>query len=98
MQKIYNVIVNDGTATATIMGFEEACFYYRVFDIGMMLVGFCRVSDKLNLVAAEKLLAGISRYLNCMRAKNTHCRALRSTRQLQLRIGDTNIIVTQCLT
>ena len=26
---------------ATIMDFEEASYYYRVFDIGMMFIGIC---------------------------------------------------------
>ena len=36
-----NIIVNKDSEKATIMDFEEACYYYRVFDIGMMIVGTC---------------------------------------------------------
>jgi len=53
-----NVIIDDDKLTATIMDFEEACCYYRVFDIGMMLVGLCEESDKLNVSNAQSVLAG----------------------------------------
>jgi homoserine kinase type II len=53
-----NVIVADDGITATIMDFEEACFYYRVFDIGMMLVGLCEESNKLNISHAQSVLTG----------------------------------------
>ncbi|MFT6874868.1 MAG: homoserine kinase type II [Granulosicoccus sp.] len=53
-----NVIVAEDSITATIMDFEEACYYYRVFDIGMMLVGLCEESDKLNTSNAQSILTG----------------------------------------
>lgn len=53
-----NVIVAEDGITATIMDFEEACYYYRVFDIGMMLVGLCEESDKLNTAKAQNVLMG----------------------------------------
>ncbi len=53
-----NVIIDDDNSTAIIMDFEEACYYYRVFDIGMMLVGLCEESDKLNVINARTVLAG----------------------------------------
>ncbi len=53
-----NVIIGDDNSSATIMDFEEACFYYRVFDIGMMLVGLCEDADKLNVSSAQDVLAG----------------------------------------
>ncbi|MFT6308884.1 MAG: homoserine kinase type II [Halioglobus sp.] len=53
-----NVIVSEDGITATIMDFEEACYYYRVFDIGMMLVGLCEESDKLNTEHAQNILIG----------------------------------------
>jgi len=53
-----NVIIDEDNASATIMDFEEACYYYRVFDIGMMLVGLCEESEKLKLSSAQPILAG----------------------------------------
>jgi homoserine kinase type II len=53
-----NVIVAEDGITATIMDFEEACYYHRVFDIGMMLVGLCEESNKLNTSNAQSVLTG----------------------------------------
>jgi homoserine kinase type II len=36
-----NIIVTRDRKHATIMDFEEASYYYRVYDIGMMIVGCC---------------------------------------------------------
>ena len=44
-----NIIVNKNRNIATIMDFEEACYYYRVFDLGMMIVGTCTSQDKINV-------------------------------------------------
>ena len=40
------------------MDFEEASYYYRVFDIGMMIVGTCFNENQLCLSKARALLAG----------------------------------------
>lgn len=53
-----NVILAEDGKTATIMDFEEACYYYRVFDIGMMLIGLCEDSNKLNIASATSVLKG----------------------------------------
>ncbi len=53
-----NVIVSDDRSTATIMDFEEACYYYRVFDIGMMIVGLCRSEKRLDLAKMKAILIG----------------------------------------
>jgi homoserine kinase type II len=41
-----------------IMDFEEATNYYRVFDLGMAIVGTCYPSGKINTSAREELLKG----------------------------------------
>lgn len=53
-----NVIVNKGSSKATIMDFEEACNYYRVFDIGMMIIGLCSEGAIINLQKVRYLLLG----------------------------------------
>jgi len=53
-----NIIVSKDAQCATIMDFEEASYYYRVFDIGMMLVGCCCVDGRLSLGKAASLLEG----------------------------------------
>lgn len=53
-----NIIIDAGGQQATIMDFEEACYYYRVFDIGMMIVGTCRDDNRINLTKVAYLLDG----------------------------------------
>ena len=40
------------------MDFEEATHYYRIFDLGMTLVGLCCDGETLNLQKASALLQG----------------------------------------
>jgi len=53
-----NIIVTSDLKTGTIMDFEEACYYYRVFDIGMMIVGTCCENKIIDLQKAVSLLKG----------------------------------------
>ena len=53
-----NVIVSEDRKVATIMDFEEACYYYRVFDIGMMIVGICFEGETINHKKMKSLLEG----------------------------------------
>lgn len=53
-----NVIVSEDRKVATIMDFEEACYYYRVFDIGMMIVGICFEGEIINQKKMKRLLEG----------------------------------------
>lgn len=51
-----NVITNPETGQVTIMDLEEAAFYYRIYDIGMTLVGTCTFNEELHLGKSEHLL------------------------------------------
>ncbi len=53
-----NIIVSQDAKSAIIMDFEEACFYYRVFDIGMMIVGTCCDNGRVSLAKAQSLIQG----------------------------------------
>lgn len=53
-----NIIVDEKFNRATIMDFEEACYYYRVFDIGMMILGCCSEGEVVNLDKVSWLLEG----------------------------------------
>lgn len=53
-----NIIVDKDEERGTIMDFEEVCYYYRVFDIGMMIVGTCCEKGAVNLNKVASLLAG----------------------------------------
>ncbi len=56
-----NVIVAADEQTAVIMDFEEATDYYRVFDIGMMIVGLCTENRTVNFTKANNILEGYQR-------------------------------------
>lgn len=70
-----NIIVSDDLKTGTIMDFEEACYYYRVFDIGMMIVGTCCQEETINLHKAKKLLKG---YQQNIKLKEVEIEALQA--------------------
>ncbi len=53
-----NIITETETGQVTIMDFEEAAYYYRVYDLGMTLVGTCTFDRQLNLEKAQHLLKG----------------------------------------
>jgi len=53
-----NVIVSNNGKRATIMDFEEACYYYRVFDIGMVIIGTCCMETSVNREKVQQLLQG----------------------------------------
>lgn len=56
-----NVIVTEDEKSAVIMDFEEATHYFRVFDIGMMIVGLCTENRTVNFEEANNILEGYQR-------------------------------------
>ena len=58
-----NVIIGD-EGNVTIMDFEEASHYYRVFDLGMILVGTCSRKEVLNLKKATSILEGYQKAIH----------------------------------
>jgi len=53
-----NVVVSSTENRVTIMDFEEATHYYRVFDLGMTIVGSCQIKGVIDLKSAESFLRG----------------------------------------
>lgn len=53
-----NVIISEDESTATLMDFEEAVHYYRVFDIGMTIIGICGDGEVVNLEKVKHFLKG----------------------------------------
>jgi len=53
-----NVIVSKDERSVTIMDFEEATYYYRIFDIGMTIVGICKSEKTIDLEKVSNLLSG----------------------------------------
>jgi homoserine kinase type II len=58
-----NIIVSKDGNTATIMDFEEATYYYRIFDLGMMIVGTCCGAAGLSFDKAKSLLTGYKKHI-----------------------------------
>ena len=53
-----NVIIEADKPCTTIMDFEEATYYYRIFDIGMAIVGLCSSGEIVDLKKVAHLLKG----------------------------------------
>lgn len=53
-----NVIVTNDKTAIIIMDFEEAARYYRVFDVGMSIVGLCSKKEAIDLDKVTSLLKG----------------------------------------
>jgi len=52
-----NVLFKENTFKALI-DFEEACYYYKIFDLGMAMVGLCTENFKLSLPKVRSLIDG----------------------------------------
>lgn len=59
-----NVIISNDESYVTIMDFEEAAHYYRMFDVGMTLIGSCREQNEINLGKLRALLKGYKTEIN----------------------------------
>ncbi len=70
-----NVIINEDDQSVVIMDFEEATFYYRVFDIGMTIIGTCAEDITINLEKAGHLLEG---YQNVIQLSDVEINSLRA--------------------
>ena len=53
-----NVIIGEDDNSATIIDFEESVNYYRLFDIGMTIIGICGEEKIINLEKIKYLLDG----------------------------------------
>lgn len=53
-----NVIISEDETVATIMDFEEAAYYYRLFDVGMTIVGLCKEGEQINVAKAKSFFEG----------------------------------------
>lgn len=64
-----NIIVSKDGKIATIMDFEKATYYYRLFDIGMMIVGTCCDAGEVSLDKAKSLLTGYQKHITLVEAE-----------------------------
>jgi len=58
-----NVIVRDDQLMA-IIDFEEACHYYRSFDLGMVIIGACRDRKGISFEKAGRFIRGYEKETN----------------------------------
>lgn len=70
-----NVIISEDESSAVIVDFEESAFYYRVFDIGMTIIGTCSEEDTINLKKARYILEG---YQSDIKLLNTEIKSLKA--------------------
>lgn len=70
-----NIIVSTDRNKATIMDFEEACYYYRLFDIGMMIVGTCRSGQTINRNKVRHLLSGYEQHTKLLKIEKNALKA-----------------------
>ena len=54
----YDNLLFDGDVFRAIIDFEEACFYFKAFDLGMGIVGMCRGDTRVIPERAAALVAG----------------------------------------
>ena len=59
-----NVVISKDETAASIMDFEEAVYYYRIFDIGMTIIGACRNENAIDFNKVETLLKGYSKEIS----------------------------------
>ncbi len=59
----YNNIIVGGEEIITIMDFEEACYYYRIFDLGMLILGTCAKEKKIDLICASNIMDGYKKHI-----------------------------------
>jgi len=58
-----NVVV-DPLGKPIIIDFEEACYYYRMYDIGMAIVGLCNVEGTIDFSKATPLMHGYEQIIS----------------------------------
>jgi homoserine kinase type II len=54
----YDNVLFDGKKLKAIIDFEDACQYYKVFDLGMAVVGLCTEESKVGLPKVRSLVRG----------------------------------------
>lgn len=54
----YDNVLFDGEKFKAIIDFEDACVYYKIFDLGMAVVGLCTEKSKIKLAKVRSLVKG----------------------------------------
>jgi len=61
-----NVIISEDEDSLVILDFEESAYYYRIFDIGMMIIGVCGEGETVNFEKARHILKGYGREIQLL--------------------------------
>lgn len=70
-----NIIISEDEKSATLMDFEESSYYYRVFDIGMMIIGICGEGKTIDFEKAAFLLQGYQKEIQLSKKEQTALKA-----------------------
>ena len=70
-----NIIINKNESSACIMDFEEAANYYRIFDVGMTIIGLCANKETVNLSKAGALLKGYRQQIDLLEIEKSALQA-----------------------
>lgn len=70
-----NVIVSEDEQSVQIMDFEEAANYYRIFDLGIAIIGTCAEEETINLNKASHLLQGYQQFIQLLNVEKEALRA-----------------------
>lgn len=72
-----NIIVSNDNLSVTIMDFEESAFYYRIYDVGMAIIGVCR-DNKLNNIDLDKVKNLLNGYKNIINLSENELKSLKA--------------------
>jgi len=68
----FSNIIIDSQKNPTIIDFEEACYYYRMYDVGMAIVGLCAINGSIDFSKADVLIRGYEQVISIPKEeKNT---------------------------
>jgi homoserine kinase type II len=71
----FDYLIVQGERLMAIIDFEEACHYYRSFDLGMVIVGTCRDRQGISFQKARQFLRG---YQNDMTLESVERESLKA--------------------
>ncbi len=69
-----NVVINENQEPV-IIDYEEACYYYRIFDLGMAAVGLCCENGQINLAKTRAFIQGYRQVNDLSTMEREHIKA-----------------------
>lgn len=65
-----NVIISPDLSSVSIMDFEEAGYYYRLYDIAMALIGLCFEDSSLNIAKAKTFITAYQKEIPLLKIES----------------------------